>query len=114
MPGSVRAIAEYRLDDNTAICNLDDPAQLLALGLRPPEVVSRDYQTTRIWARKLHDQRRWAGVKWWSYYSPAWSSFGLWDLGSLRLETVRPLRLSDAEVLEAGRTIVRRVITPRR
>ena len=84
--------------------------QLLTLALRPSEVVSRDYATTRSWARRLYDQHRWVGVKWWSYYNRAWSSIALWDIGTLRLETVRPLRLGDKDVPEAGNTIVRSVI----
>ena len=112
LPGSVRAIAQFHLDEDAPVCDLDDPSQLLALGLRPSDVVSRNYDTTRAWARRLHDQRQWIGVKWWSFYNPAWYSFGFWDIRTLRLEAVRPLRLSDAEVLEAARTIVRRVAPP--
>jgi len=42
LPGSSRAIAHYRLDDTAVICDLDDPAQLIALGLRPSDVVNCD------------------------------------------------------------------------
>ena len=43
LPGSVRAIARYRLPADACVCNLDDPSQLLKLGLRPSDVVTRDY-----------------------------------------------------------------------
>jgi hypothetical protein len=35
---------------------------------------------------------------------------GLWDIGRLKLEDVHPLRLDDPALVEASRTIVRRVI----
>jgi hypothetical protein len=114
IPGSVRAIARYRLADDTAIYNLDDANQLLALGLRPSDVVGRDYERSRAWARRIYEQGKWSGVRWWSYYSPAWSSFGLWDLKGLTLDEVTPLTLDHPALVEASRTIVRRVVAGRR
>jgi RES domain-containing protein len=109
LPGSVRALARYRLADDVPVCDLDDPRQLRALGLRPSDVVSRDYVRTRAWARRLYESHAWAGVRWWSYYDPRWASFGLWDPGRLRVEEVVPLALDDPALLEASRTIARRV-----
>ena len=111
LPGSVSAIARFQLADTAPVCNLDDPAQLLELELRPSDIVSRDYERTRGWARRIHGGGRWNGVRWWSYYHPAWSSFGLWNLASLRLEKVTALSMGDPAVLEAARTIVRRITT---
>ncbi|HET9588118.1 MAG TPA: hypothetical protein VFO91_04975, partial [Anaerolineales bacterium] len=100
----------YRLPDDARICNLDDPEQLRELGLRPSEVVSRDYASTQAWARRIYNQRTWIGVRWWSYYEPQWASIGLWDTRGLTLEEIRPLRLDHAEMIEASRTIVRRIV----
>lgn len=110
LPGSVRAIARYSLPEAAALCNLDDPEQLRDLGLRPSEVVSRDYGSTREWARRIYQRNAWIGVRWWSYYDPRWASIGLWRFDRLALEEVRLLRLDDAALVEAGRAIVRRVI----
>jgi hypothetical protein len=110
LPGSVRAIARYRLSDDAPVCDLDDPRQLQALGLRPSEIVSRDYTRTREWARRIYQAGAWAGVRWWSYYDSRWASFGLWNRDALALEDVRTLRLDDAALLEAGRIIVRRIV----
>jgi len=110
LPGSARALASFRLAEQARICNSDDPKQLLALGLRPSDVVSRDYARSRAWARRIFEEGRWSGVSWWSYYDPAWSSVGLWDVKHLTLEEVSPLRLDHTALLEASRTIVRRVV----
>ncbi len=110
LPASIRAIARYRLAESARLCDLDDPAQLVALGLRPSQVVSRDYSVTRQWARGIFEQRSWAGVRWWSYYDPRWSSVGLWKSGVLTFEEVRPLKLDDAAVLEAAHTLTRRIV----
>jgi hypothetical protein len=109
LPGSSGAIAHYRLAETAPICDLDDPTQLVSLGLRPSEVVSRDYARTREWAARIHRQGGWVGVRWWSYYDPRWSSFGLWDLAGVSLLHVRTLRLDDAAILEAAHVICRQI-----
>ena len=114
LPGSARAIAHYRLADDAPICNLDDLEQLHALGLRPSDVVNRDYARSRAWARRIYDQDKWSGVRWWSYYDPAWSSFGLWNLKGLSLDAVAPLTLDHPALVKASRTIVRQVVVRRR
>jgi hypothetical protein len=110
LPGSLRAIASYRLPDDAPLCDLDDPEQLRMLRLRPSDVVSRDYERTRAWSRRIYEQRAWVGVRWWSYYDPRWTSVGLWKLSRLSLKDVRPLRLDDPALIEASRTIARRII----
>jgi hypothetical protein len=108
--GSVRAVARYRMPGDTPLCDLDDPKQLLRLGLRPSQVVTRDYTRSRAWARRIYEQKSWTGVRWWSYYDPRWASIGLWKLDRLTFEDVRPLRLDDAELIEASQTIARRIL----
>ena len=110
LPGSQRAIASYRLPDDAPICNLDDPTQLSKLGLRPSDVVSREYVRTRAWALQINEERRWMGVRWWSYYDPRWTSFGIWDIDGIAVQAVNVLRLDAPAVLEAARTIARRIV----
>ena len=109
LAGSVRALARYTLQDETAVCNLDDPRRLRVLGLRPSDIVGRDYARSRRWALQIHDQAKWDGVRWWSYYDAKWASFGLWNITGLRLEQVSVLSMDHEALLEAARTIVRRV-----
>jgi hypothetical protein len=109
LPGSQRAIAAYRLAEDAPICNLDDPVQLSQLGLRPSDVVSRDYARTRAWALQIYREHRWIGVRWWSYYDPQWASLGLWDVRNLVVEHVQVLHMHDAAVIEASRIIIRKI-----
>jgi hypothetical protein len=111
LPGSSRGIARYGLAETARICDLDDPGQLAALGLRPSDIVSRDYARTRDWARRIYQGGDWSGVRWWSYYDPRWASVGLWRVDGLRLLEARVLRLDDGAVMEAARTIARRIVT---
>jgi RES domain len=113
LPGSIRSLARYQCADNEPICDLDDPARLLALNLRPSEVVSREYARTRAWARQIFQLGAWVGVKWWSYYDPRWASIGLWNAGRLTVEEIVPLQLDHPALLEAARTILRRVVLSR-
>ncbi len=55
---------------------------------------------------------RW--TPWWSYYDPQWSSFGLWELGELRLAAdPEVIELENDAVISAASSI-RRVIDERR
>lgn len=110
LPGSFRAIGRYQLSDRVAVCDLDDPAQLIRLNLRPSEIVVRDYNRTRAWARRIYQQRKWGGAQWWSYYDSRWTSVGLWDISKLSLADVEILSLDHPALLEASRTIVRRIV----
>jgi RES domain len=110
LPGSVRAIARFRLEDDVRVCDLDDPTRLSALDLRPSQVVSRDYVRTRSWAKAIFDRREWFGIRWWSYYDPQWTSFGLWDIERLKLIDIQSLRLTGPAVEEASRMIVRQIV----
>jgi hypothetical protein len=101
------------LPDDAAICNLDDPLQLSKLGLRPSDVVSRDYVRARAWALRIFQEKRWIGARWWSYYEPQWSSIGLWDIRQLVLTEIQVLHLEHVAVVEASRSIVRRIVYPR-
>jgi hypothetical protein len=97
---SMPALARYHFPDDEPLCDLDDPARLLALHLRPSDVVSRDYTRTRAWARQIFQLATFAGVRWWSYCDPRWASVGLWKTGPLTVEDLIPLRLDHPALLE--------------
>jgi hypothetical protein len=109
LPGSAHALATYEVPDQYAICDLDDPHQLIEVELRPSRVITRDYEVTQAWALDLYRRGRWSGVRWWSYYDSRWMSIGLWDLTSIQCVETAPLTLEHPAVLEAS-SVLGRVI----
>lgn len=108
LPGSVRALVSYQLDDQALICDLDDAHRLIELALRPSEVVTRDRSVTQGWALRIHRSARFVGVRWWSYYDPRWGSLGLWDLAGLTVRSVEVLDdLDQPSVVEAAEVLNR-------
>ena len=106
LPGSVRVLAVLdagKLD----VLDLDDARALIRLRLRPSSVVTRDRRVTQRWALSAFEEKRWAGLRWWSYHDPRWGAFGLWSLGSIRVIDVRPLTSEDPALLEAGAILAR-------
>jgi hypothetical protein len=67
------AVVEIRLPDDVAnqLVNLDDPAQLVRLALRPSDVASDDRRRTTAIASAIHDQGA-TGLRWWSKLSGDW------------------------------------------
>lgn len=92
LPNAVRALGVYRLDDERyPLLDLDDARNLLDRGLRPTQVVARNRPTTQAWARRVYDEGRWAGVRWWSYHRPQWTVVGLWADAALDVVAVQSI-----------------------
>ncbi|MGH9062417.1 MAG: RES domain-containing protein [Acidimicrobiales bacterium] len=108
LPDAERALGTYRLDEEAApLLNLDYAEVLLDRHLRPTQVVARNRPTTQAWARAIFDERRWAGVSWWSYYRPQWVVIGLWATdGALTVERVESL-VGHPAVEDAARTLAK-------
>lgn len=103
LPGSVRSLGAYVVSDDPAIFDLDDAQALATLGLRPSQVVTRDREVTQRWALAIYEQRRWIGVRWWSYYDPRWYSYAFWELAALtpQLNAIQPLTIDHPALVEA-------------
>jgi len=105
-PGSVRALATIesaKLD----VLDLDDAHELARRSLRPSTVVTRDRAVTQSRALALFQERRWDGVRWWSYYDPRWGSCGLWRHSKVRVAEVVPLTPDHPALLEAASVLSR-------
>jgi hypothetical protein len=73
--GHPLALVRIDVPDDVAagIVDLDDPARLLALSLRPSDVASDDRARTREIATRLHADGA-TGLRWWSRLSGDWHS----------------------------------------
>ena len=92
LPGSVRSLGTYHLDEEThPLLDLDDAGVLLARGLRPTDVVIRNRPRTRRLAEGIARERQWSGIRWWSYHRPQWAAVALWDLEELTVERVEAI-----------------------
>lgn len=102
LPSGRRSLGVFDLDDDIRLLDLDDATVLRDRGLRPTEVVVRNSAVTKTWAKLIFDerdvrgQRAWDGVRWWSYWKPHWTVFGVWT----EPEQPAPHRLVEAERLE--------------
>lgn len=110
LPGSVRAIVTYELDETATLCDLDNAQRLLGLGLRPSQVVTRDRSVTQAWALEVFETHSYAGVRWWSYYDPDWGSVGLWDRRRLVVADVTELTIDHPALVAAATSIVRLLV----
>lgn len=67
------ALVEVRVTLPTRLVDLDDPATLVALGVRPSEVAHPDRAITQGIARRIHDTGA-PGFAWWSRFRGDWVS----------------------------------------
>ncbi len=87
--GARRALATLSLPDSLRILDLDDPHQLVRLGLWPTDIVRRNLAVTRAWGHRIwaerdpDQQRRWDAVQWWSYFRPSWTVLASWTRPTL-------------------------------
>ncbi len=82
--GTTLALASFDDAALGALLDLDDPAELVARGLRPSRVATRDRETTRTIARGLFDEGQ-VGFGWWSTLEASWSNVTLFAERAARL-----------------------------
>jgi hypothetical protein len=107
LPGSARALATYELVAGAVLCDLDNPAELVARTMRPSQVVSRDRELTQAWALRLWVEGRYDGVRWWSARDPRWGSIGIWSPTGIVVTDVRVLTVDDPALLTAASVLQR-------
>lgn len=110
LPGSVYALATLEMRDAPGVCNLDDAHELLARGMRPSTVITRELRITQGWARSIFAEQRWDGIGWWSYYDARWMSCGIWESEFLMVHDVQILRMQDVAVVTTARTLRRAIV----
>lgn len=110
LPGSLRALVTYDLAATAEVCDMDDARRLVDLDLRPSQVVTRDRTVTQGWAARIFEERRFAGVRWWSYYDPRWGSYGLWDTTELRVVGAEVLDSVDHPAFVEAADVLCRVV----
>jgi hypothetical protein len=87
-------LAELALPEEAALIELDDPGVLVAAGLRPSRVATRQRRVTQADAERLFDAHpEAAGLRWWSTLEASWAAVTLFDRAapSLSVSNAEPL-----------------------
>lgn len=113
IPGSRKSLGIFRLHDDLRTLDLDVPSQLVRLGLRPTQVVTRNLPVTQAWAHRIWTERdtqdtsrrRWDAIEWWSYHHPNWTILASWERPVLQ-EVVR-LDCDNLAVRDAAEVLAR-------
>jgi len=108
LPGAYRVLGTFELPDDLSILDLDDAQNLLHRGLRPTQVIARNRATSQAWSLRIFQEadhagdRKWSGVRWWSFQRPQWPVMCLWNE-----PTQDPHhRLVNAELLYIGHPVI--------
>lgn len=112
LPGGRRALGVYQVPDAMPFLNLDDAQSLVDRGLRPTQVIVRNLPATQNWALKIFREkdargdRRWDGVRWWSFQRPQWTVYGLWG-DPPKIMVIEDLDLTHPAVIDAAESLAR-------
>jgi hypothetical protein len=115
--GGRRALATFSMPDDLPILDLDDAQTLVEQHLRPTQVVIRNPAFTQTFALRAFrehtaaGERRYAGIRWWSFWRPQWAVLALWvqpgEPYPLQLQGIDQLTLDHAAVRDAAKALVR-------
>lgn len=107
LPGARRALGIYQFDEEKyPILDLDDPKELIGRSIRPSEVVMRTRPHSQKIARKVWDEKSWAGIGWWSMHRPQWQLRVLFDSAITEVINVEDL-VGHPALHEAGARLAR-------
>lgn len=102
LPGARRALASVAVPDSAAILDLDDGPNLAKRGIRPSQVVHPSHAVSREWAQRVRGEGVWSGVRWWSFWYPAWGVVAMWDLSERDVVKVEELDRQHPAFAEAN------------
>jgi hypothetical protein len=111
IPGAARALGVYQLADDLPYVDLDDAQTLVDRGMRPSQVIQRNRPYTQGKALEIYEEKRWNGIRWWSFQRPQWRVWCLWDIDP-RCEDVQPLDVSHVAVRDAAQTLAKLIVNP--
>ena len=109
LPGSRKALGFYELPDDLPYVDLDDAATLVELAMRPTQVIVRNRPYTQAKALSIYQQKKWSGIRWWSFHRPQWRVICLWDIDP-KCDHVEDLDTSHIAVSDAGRTLSKPIV----
>ena len=113
LPAGRMTLGIFEAPDDMGICDLDDANNLLHLGMKPSQVVTRNLPYTQARAADAFAEGRWAGLGWWSFHRPFWSNRMLWSTASapapVTFVNAEPLDLSHRSIISVRATLAKAV-----
>lgn len=119
VPGARRALGTFEIDDGWPVLDLDDARTLYERRLRPTQVIARNRAVTQSWALGVFDERddrgerRWSGIRWWSFHRPHWTVIALWyargEPVAHKVVLVEELNLAHVAVRDAARSLAKAI-----
>lgn len=109
IPGSRRALGVYRLPDDLPYVDLDDPQTLVDRRMRPSQVIERNRPYTQAKAFAIYNEKKWSGIRWWSFHRPQWRVWCLWEINPI-CEDVQDLDVSHMAVRDAAAALAKPIV----
>lgn len=109
IPGARRALGTYELPDDLPYVDLDDPQRLVDLGVRPSQVVERNRPYTQALALRIYQEKKYNGIRWWSFHRPQWRVYCLWEIDPT-VAQIDLLTTSHIAVQSAARTLAKAIV----
>lgn len=106
IPGSRKALGTYELAGDLPYVDLDDPQRLVELGVRPSQVIERNRPYTQGLAARIYAERKYNGIRWWSFYWPQWRVYCLWEI-TPKIAEIDELSMTHSAVVDAAQTLVK-------
>jgi len=103
--GKPLTLVAVELEDGVTVVDLDDPATLIATGLRPSQVATRRRTVTQEQAAEVYASHPQAtAIRWWSTLESSWINWTLFDRAEAALEVgvLEDLTVAHPVVLEAA------------
>lgn len=107
--GAQRALGVYRLADDLPYVDLDDAQTLVERKMRPSQVIVRNRPYTQGKALEIYQEKRWNGIRWWSFHRPHWRIWCLWDIEPV-CEEVQHLDVTHAAVRDAASALAKPIV----
>ncbi len=109
IPGAQRALGVYRLADDVPYVDLDDAQTLVERKMRPSQVIAHNRPYTQGKALEVYQEKKWNGIRWWSFHRPQWRVWCLWDIDP-ECEEVQDLDVSHVAVRDVASTLAKPIV----
>jgi hypothetical protein len=107
--GAQRALGVYQLADDLPYVDFDDAQTLVDRRMRPSQVIERNRPYTQGKALEVYREKKWNGIRWWSFHQPQWRVWCLWDIDP-QCQDIQDLDVTHLAVRDAASTLSKPIV----